>query len=147
VVGREAYTGEIFDVAISWNGEGSSVSKVKRKGATLLTSVLWTSRYSSRAFAADFSLQAVIRAASMYAERLWSAQVQQWSHQLTFLAPTGGIRETHGRATSRSSLLAAINAASRVFHLSSNSADGAHPRMPGWMSPANLTWGMCRLVQ
>ncbi len=59
----------------------------------------------------------------------------------------GNSRATHGRATSRSSVFAAISSASRVFHFSSTSADGAQPRMPGWMRPANLTWGMWRLVQ
>lgn len=55
---------------------------------------------------------------------------------------------THGKATSRSfSLLLATSSASRVFQVSRTSAEGAQPRMPGWMSPANLTWGMCRLEQ
>ncbi len=38
---------------------------------------------------------------------------------------------THGSATSRSSLFAAISSASRVFHVSSTSAEGAQPRDAG----------------
>ena len=50
-----------------------------------------------------------------------------------------------GCATIRSSLLAAISSPSRLFHVARTSADGAHPRMPGWIRPANLTCGMCLL--
>jgi hypothetical protein len=42
----------------------------------VLTSVLWTPGYSSRAFAADLLLQTIICAASMNAERLWSVEIQ-----------------------------------------------------------------------
>jgi len=68
-----------------------------------------------------------------------------------------------GWATIRSSLLAAISSPSLVFHVLRTcadqswvwismmdrltSAEGAHPRIPGWMSPGNLTWGMWREVQ
>ena len=59
----------------------------------------------------------------------------------------GGGEQTHGRATSRSSLFAAISSPSRLFHVASTSADGAQPMMPGWIRPGNLTPGMCRLLQ
>jgi uncharacterized membrane protein YfbV (UPF0208 family) len=49
--GGEAYSREVFDVAVS--------------------SVLWTPRYGSRAFAADFLLQAVVGATRVNAEGLW----------------------------------------------------------------------------
>lgn len=52
-----------------------------------------------------------------------------------------------GWATMRSSLLAAISSPSRLFHVARTSADGAQPRIPGWMRPGNLTCGMCRDVQ
>lgn len=53
-----------------------------------------------------------------------------------------------GRATLRSaSLLASMSSPSRLFQVARTSADGAQPMMPGWMSPANLTFGMCREVQ
>jgi hypothetical protein len=47
----------------------------------------------------------------------------------------------------RSSLLAAISSPSRVFHVDRTSAEGAQPRIPGWMRPGNLTWGMWREEQ
>lgn len=53
-----------------------------------------------------------------------------------------------GSATSRpSSLELAMSWPSRSFHVARTSGEGAQPRMPGWMSPANLTCGMCRDVQ
>ena len=51
------------------------------------------------------------------------------------------------KATSRSSLLAEISSPSRLFHVARTSAEGAHPRMPGWINPGNRTCGMCREEQ
>lgn len=59
--------------------------------------------------------------------------------------PACALFASGGSATSRSaSLDAAISSPSRLFHVAKTSAEGAHPRMPGWMSPANLTCGIWR---
>lgn len=52
-----------------------------------------------------------------------------------------------GLATSRLVVLAAISSPSRRFHSARTSADGAQPRIPGWMRPAKRTWGICREEQ
>lgn len=53
-----------------------------------------------------------------------------------------------GRATSRSMCeQASIRPASRSFQILRTSGEGAQPRMPGWMRPANLTPGMWREEQ
>ena len=53
-----------------------------------------------------------------------------------------------GLATSRLRCVwVEISSPSRRFHSARISADGAQPRMPGWMSPGNRTWGMCREEQ
>ena len=64
-----------------------------------------------------------------------------------FALPAWAFSGCGGRATSRSNLLAAARSPSRLFHSAKTSADGAQPRMPGWMRPANLTCGMWREVQ
>jgi hypothetical protein len=108
--------------------------------------MLWAAGDGPRPFTADLLRQVLVGAPRVDAERLWSGNpeihVSARCIQRSFES-----RPSYGRATSRSSLFAAINSPSRVFQLLRTSADGAHPRMPGWMSPANLTWGMCRLVQ
>lgn len=40
-----------------------------------------------------------------------------------------------------------MRAPSRSFHVLRTSGEGAQPRMPGWMRPANLTPGMWREEQ
>ena len=40
-----------------------------------------------------------------------------------------------------------ISSLSRLFHVVRISADGAQPRMPGWMRPAKRTPGICREEQ
>jgi len=109
----------------------------------VLTTVLWTTGNGPRAFAADFFFEVLVCASGMDTERLWS-RTQGYKVSVELLIKE---RTAYGRATSRSSLFAAISSPSRLFQFSRTSADGAHPRMPGWMRPANLTWGMCRLVQ
>lgn len=52
-----------------------------------------------------------------------------------------------GCATIRSVVLAAISSPSRLFHVARTSADGAQPRIPGWMRPGNRTPGICRVEQ
>ena len=47
----------------------------------------------------------------------------------------------------RSSLVVLMSSASRRFHSARISAEGAQPRMPGWMRPGNLRWGMWREEQ
>lgn len=44
-----------------------------------------------------------------------------------------------GWATILSSLFAAMSSPSRLFQVSRTSGDGAHPRIPGWIRPGNLT--------
>ena len=53
-----------------------------------------------------------------------------------------------GWATTRLwSVFAAISSPSRRFHSARTSAEGAHPRIPGWIRPANRTWGIWREEQ
>lgn len=53
-----------------------------------------------------------------------------------------------GCATMRSAtVFAAISSPSRRFHSARTSAEGAHPRIPGWIRPAKRTCGMCREEQ
>ena len=50
-----------------------------------------------------------------------------------------------GWATTRlESVLALMSSPSRRFHSARISAEGAQPRMPGWIRPGKRTCGMCR---
>lgn len=53
-----------------------------------------------------------------------------------------------GCATIRSSIVfAEISSPSRRFHSARTSAEGAHPKIPGWIKPAKRTCGMWREEQ
>ena len=47
----------------------------------------------------------------------------------------------------RLSSVVEISSASRLFHSARTSAEGAQPRIPGWMRPAKRTCGMWREEQ
>ncbi len=142
--GGVAYAGEVFDVAVAWEGgilsawEEVSVGG-KGEGVPPCSGrpgmVLAPSRPT-------FSVR-LLSALPAWTLRGWGLEIVSYLN----IVRGNTARVTHGRATSRSSVFAAISSASRVFQFSSTSADGAQPRMPGWMRPANLTWGMWRLVQ
>lgn len=106
--------------------------------------MLGPSRYGPRSLAADPLRQLPVGTSRVAAQWLRTGRCVSQGAQ-AFKPST--LWDTHGRATTRSRVFVAINSASRLFHVSRSSADGAQPRMPGWMRPANLTWGMCRLVQ
>lgn len=49
-----------------------------------------------------------------------------------------------GSATTRSSVFAEMSSPSLLFHSARTSGEGAQPRIPGWISPAKRTPGICR---
>ena len=52
-----------------------------------------------------------------------------------------------GCATMRFKSVVLMRSASRLFHFARRSAEGAQPRIPGWISPGKRTPGMCREEQ
>lgn len=118
-----AAAGEVFDVAVS-----------AVLDTHIISSVLYSGGYTGKGLGKHTSGRpGTVRAPSLPTFSLMEASP----------LPAWTLMGWGGCATSRSMWAhEEISSPSRLFHSARTSAEGAQPRIPGWMRPGNLTWGM-----